>query len=78
MTPDNQYRPDIAYAPPGECRLIDMYSTYNSNKIDLAVYWKDVFGNLNPLLPAAGLLGARQADAPPEACLSGLKKRYRF
>ena len=25
-----------------------MHSTYNLNKTDLAVYWKDVFGNLSP------------------------------
>jgi hypothetical protein len=45
----NQYRPEIAYAPPGEYRLIDMYSNSNLNKIDLNVYWKDRYGNLKPL-----------------------------
>ena len=48
INPTDQYRPDITYVPPGEYRLIDMYSTYNLNKLDLAVFWKDVFGNLNP------------------------------
>ena len=53
ISPTNQYRPDITYIPPGEYRLVDMYSSYNLNKIDLSVYWKDEFGNLNPvyLLP---------------------------
>jgi hypothetical protein len=45
----NQYRPEIAYAPPGEYRLIDMYSNSNLSKIDLNVYWKDRYGNLKPL-----------------------------
>ena len=49
LSPDNQYRPDITYVPPGEFRLVDMYSSYNLNKVDLLVYWKDNFGNLNPL-----------------------------
>ena len=45
----NQYRPEISYAPPGEYRLIDMYSNSNLNKIDLNVYWKDRYGNLKPM-----------------------------
>ena len=49
LSAENQYRPDISYVPPGEFRLIDMYSSFNLNKIDLAVYWKDVFGHLNPI-----------------------------
>jgi hypothetical protein len=48
VSKDNDYRDNITYVPPGEYRLIDMYSTYNLNKIDLIVYWKDIFGNLNP------------------------------
>ena len=48
-SPENQYRPDITYIPPGEYRLVDMYSSYNLNRIDLTVYWKDIFGNLNPI-----------------------------
>jgi hypothetical protein len=45
----NQYRPELSYAPPGEYRLIDMYSNSNLSKIDLNVYWKDRYGNLKPL-----------------------------
>jgi hypothetical protein len=45
----NSYRPEISYAPPGEYRLIDMYSTSNLSKLDLNVYWKDKYGNLKPL-----------------------------
>ena len=51
---DNQYRPDICYSPTAEYRLIDMYSTYNLNKIDISVFWKDKFGNLNPIYLNAG------------------------
>ena len=43
----NQYRPEITYNPSAEYRLIDMYSNHNLNKVDLQVYWKDKFGNLN-------------------------------
>jgi len=50
----NSYRPEISYAPPGEYRLIDMYSNSNLYKIDLNVYWKDKYGNLKPLLLLPG------------------------
>ena len=50
----NSYRPEISYAPPGEYRLIDMYSNSNLSKIDLNVYWKDRYGNLKPLLLQPG------------------------
>jgi hypothetical protein len=49
IDPRNSYRPEISYAPPGEYRLIDMYSNSNLYKIDLNVYWKDKWGNLKPL-----------------------------
>ena len=45
----NSYRPEISYAPPGEYRLIDMYSNNNLYKIDLNVFWKDKYGNLKPM-----------------------------
>ena len=45
ISPGNEYRDGTTYIPPGEYRLIDMYSSYNLNKIDLIVYWKDIFGN---------------------------------
>ena len=51
---DNQYRPDICYSPAAEYRLIDMYSSYNVNKIDISVFWKDKFGNLNPIYLNSG------------------------
>jgi hypothetical protein len=44
----NQYRPMILYAPTSEYRLIDMFSGSNLNRINIQVFWKDQFGNLNP------------------------------
>jgi hypothetical protein len=46
----NQYRPIILYAPASEYRLIDMFSGSNLNRINIQVFWKDQFGNLNPFL----------------------------
>jgi hypothetical protein len=48
IVPGNDYRDNITYIPKGEYRLIDMFSSYNLNKMDLNVYWKDIFGNLIP------------------------------
>ncbi len=50
---NNQYRPNILYNPGAEYRLLDMNSLMNLNKVDLMVFWKDVFGNMHPfeLLP---------------------------
>ena len=50
----NQYRPEINYAPPGEYRLIDLYNNSDLYKIDLNVFWKDKYNNLNPFLLQAG------------------------
>ena len=44
----NQYRPEISYTPQAEYRLIDMYENSDLRKIDISVFWKDRFGNLNP------------------------------
>ena len=49
ISPGNDYRDNITYVALSEYRLLDMYSSYNLNKIDLIVYWKDIFGNLNPI-----------------------------
>ena len=57
VTPSNQYRPDITYLPPGEYRMIDMYSAYNLNKVDVSVFWKDTYGNLNPMFLERGCSG---------------------
>ena len=44
----NSYRPFILYAPTSEYRLIDLYNSSNLNRINIQVFWKDNFGNLNP------------------------------
>ncbi len=46
---NNEYRPSILYNPGAEYRLIDMNSVMNLNKIDIIVFWKDVFGIMHPL-----------------------------
>jgi hypothetical protein len=40
IVPGNDYRDNMTYIPEGEYRLIDMFSSYNLNKMDLNVYWK--------------------------------------
>ena len=44
----NQYRPEISYVPQAEYRLVDMYENSDLRKVDISVFWKDRFGNLNP------------------------------
>jgi len=46
----NSYRPTILYAPTAEYRLLDMYSGVNLNRLNIAVFWKDCFGELHPFL----------------------------
>ena len=54
ISASNQYRSEISYVPPGEYRLIDMYSNQNLFKIDLNAFWRDRYGNLIPLLLEPG------------------------
>jgi hypothetical protein len=50
VSPTNQYRPEISYAPQAEYRLIDMLSNNSLSRIDLQVYWKDKRGELHRVL----------------------------
>jgi hypothetical protein len=50
----NSYRPFILYSPTSEYRLIDLFNTSNLNRINIQVYWKDNFGNLNPFYLETG------------------------
>ena len=50
----NQYRPIILYAPQSEYLLVDLFSGANLNKINIQVFWKDHFGNLNPFFIEPG------------------------
>lgn len=45
----NYYVPEIYYEPQGELRFSDIISDTQLNSIELSVYWKDAFGNLNPV-----------------------------
>jgi hypothetical protein len=50
----DEYKPYVYYEPTGEFRLSDLYSLMPINQVDISVFWKDVFGNLNPLTLAIG------------------------
>ena len=50
LSATNHYKPEIAYAPQGEYRLIDMYTNTDLSRIDLQVFWKDKKGTLHQLL----------------------------
>lgn len=43
-----EYKPYIFYEPVGEFRLVDLYGNQPINSMDIAVFWKDSFGNLIP------------------------------
>lgn len=43
-----EYKPYIFYEPVGEFRLTDLYGNQPINSMDIAVFWKDSFGNLIP------------------------------
>ena len=49
VTPSNNYNGEIAYIPTAEYRWIDMTQGVNLNKLDLSAFWKDKFGNSNPI-----------------------------
>ena len=43
-----EYKPFIYYEPVGEFRLTELYGNQPINSMDIAVFWKDMFGNLIP------------------------------
>jgi hypothetical protein len=45
-----EYKPYIFYEPVGEFRLVDLYGNQPINSMDIAVFWKDSFGNLIPFV----------------------------
>lgn len=49
VTPTNNYNGEIAYLPSSEYRWVDMTQGVNLNKLDLAAYWKDKYGNSYPI-----------------------------
>jgi hypothetical protein len=42
-------KPYIYYEPVGEFRLTDLYGIQPVNQMDISVFWKDAYGNLNPV-----------------------------
>lgn len=52
--PNSFYTPEIDYIPTAEYRLNDMMGKKELSNIDLQVWWKDKYGNLNPLLIPSG------------------------
>ena len=51
---NNQYRGTVLYAPSAEYRLVDMFPGTDLNKVNIQVFWKDQFSNLNPLYVTPG------------------------
>lgn len=45
-----EYRPYIYFEPIGEFRLVELYGNQPINAMDIAVFWKDSFGNLIPFV----------------------------
>ncbi len=45
----NTYTPEIYYEPQGEFRFSDIISNTPLTSISLDVFWKDAYGNLNPV-----------------------------
>jgi len=54
FTPNNTYKNTVNYNPTSEYRLIDVLSDIPLNAIDVSVFWKDIYGNLNPFTLASG------------------------
>lgn len=48
------YKPNLLYVPSAQYRLVDLLTNSPINNIDIQVYWKDRFGNLNPFLFGSG------------------------
>jgi hypothetical protein len=48
LTKGTEMRPYIYYEPLGEYRLTELYGNQPINSMDIAVFWKDSFGNLHP------------------------------
>ena len=50
LTIGTEYRPFIYFEPIGEFRLVELYGNQPINSMDIAVFWKDSFGNLIPFV----------------------------
>lgn len=54
VTGSNVYAPSVYYEPSGEYRLVDLIGNNPVSSININVYWKDFFGNINPLKLMSG------------------------
>lgn len=54
VPPSTGLKPYIIYEPIGEYRLVELYGNQPINSMDIAVFWKDRFGNLQPFYLAVG------------------------
>lgn len=53
-TLDNAYKPSLLYNPSAEYRRLDLTGNQPLKDIDIAVFWRDKSGKLNPLLLWSG------------------------
>lgn len=51
---DMVYKPNLLYVPSAEYRLIDLQTNTPIKQLDFKVYYRDKFGNLNPMLFPVG------------------------
>ena len=49
-----QYKPNLTYNPSSEYRLITLYGNRPLSNIDIQVYWRDKYGQLNPFRLGSG------------------------
>jgi hypothetical protein len=47
---NGEYKPYVNYTAGGQYRLVDLYGHNPITQISIEVYYKDIFGNLKPLL----------------------------
>lgn len=55
--PNNFYRPNIAYLPTAEYRLISLFGDTGLNQVQVNIYWKDNFGGLHLIQLGNNCLG---------------------
>ena len=54
LTNGAEYKPNIQYTPQAEYRLVDLFGNSPLSAIEVRVFWKDSFGNLQPFYLNAG------------------------
>ena len=54
LTTGVEYKPNVQYVPSSEYRLADLFGNNPLSAIEVRVFWKDPWGNLNPFLLNSG------------------------